>query len=343
MIKGIIKNRVIGMLLEKGFSQDVIYQKESNWKTKIKKIDQSVEDELESFDLFIISPNGDLCECYLITDELEKNDFPEIQNSLKCLGLEIFVIYYDEENDEIFLESISQKKLTVGLYLFMIESLTNVQKTEYIYRGHSDFTYNLCPSVYRKVKIEKKEHRYVEKEKEMFRTAIKDTPDDFPNTMSDFDKLVKMQHYGLPTRLLDVTQSSLIALYFAIDGSKYKDGEVLIFDVKKEDRIFSDDEKVRSMTSFLRSEDKVQDKVLVVKPKLDNPRIKAQGGLFFYFGEGKDGNCSKLQYFPRRIIIPHEFKIELKKELKRLLIDESTMYQDLQHTMTKIKSSFLNL
>ena len=40
-------------------------------------------------------------------------------------------------------------------------------------------------------------------------------PRDFSECKSALDYLVQMQHYGLPTRLLDVTTNPLVALYFA--------------------------------------------------------------------------------------------------------------------------------
>lgn len=49
-----------------------------------------------------------------------------------------------------------------------------------------------------------------------------------------FDHLVEMQHYGLPTRLLDVTQNPLVALYFACIDSPKSQGEFIVFNVRHE-------------------------------------------------------------------------------------------------------------
>jgi hypothetical protein len=45
---------------------------------------------------------------------------------------------------------------------------------------------------------------------------------------NDFDRLCYMQHYGVPTRLLDWTDNILIALYFAVSTSPDKDGVLYV-------------------------------------------------------------------------------------------------------------------
>lgn len=49
--------------------------------------------------------------------------------------------------------------------------------------------------------------------------------------MSRFDILAKLQHFGFPTRLLDVSSNPLVALYFACSDKNEmeNDGAVYIF------------------------------------------------------------------------------------------------------------------
>ena len=122
-----------------------------------------------------------------------------------------------------------------------------------------------------------------------------------------------------------------------------KNGEVLIFKVNNSEKLNYDDDEVVSMAKFFDDDSSRKDKVLFVRPPLDNPRIKSQGGLFFFYGETSKKECSSPKYYYKRIIIRKKDKKNLRNELKRILIDESTIFQDLDHTMNSIKKQFLNL
>ena len=76
------------------------------------------------------------------------------------------------------------------------------------YRGHAHKDWDLIPSILRDPKLVKKEHQ-------LFRDMVAHEPQSFLECKSALDYLVQMQHYGLPTRLLDVTMNPLVALYLA--------------------------------------------------------------------------------------------------------------------------------
>ena len=97
------------------------------------------------------------------------------------------------------------------------------------FRGHANYSkYRLRPRIYR--------HSYfIKNEESIIKEAILRCPADFPFSASFFEHLVKLQHYGLPTRLLDVTSNALVALYFACREYEKTAGEVIIFDIPKEE------------------------------------------------------------------------------------------------------------
>ncbi|MBR6125219.1 FRG domain-containing protein [Candidatus Saccharibacteria bacterium] len=77
-------------------------------------------------------------------------------------------------------------------------------------------------------------------ESDLFRECERRLSHEFVNCKSTFEKLVLMQHYGIPTRVLDVSIDSLQALFFALyHDPKYpyddkKDSVVLVYEVPKE-------------------------------------------------------------------------------------------------------------
>jgi uncharacterized protein YegP (UPF0339 family) len=191
------------------------------------------------------------------------------------------------------------------------------------FRGHSDATYQLTPSIYRK-------NGWIKNEDILFKELILRCPSDFDLNESTFHTLVKMQHYSYPTRLLDLTSNPLIALYFATAEGTNKDvdGEVVIFKIPKRKIKYYDSDTVSVISNLSRRpsgfsmpvdgmgikefneledikyliheiknekpyfEPKIEpihlESVVCVKPKLDNARILKQDGAFFLFGISKN-------------------------------------------------------
>lgn len=98
------------------------------------------------------------------------------------------------------------------------------------FRGHADKQWELKPSLLRN-------NGFIENEHLMYRTIVAKHAQEFTMCSSALDYLVKMQHYGLPTRLLDLTTNPLVSLYFACEelqaynNVKGKSGEVIILKI----------------------------------------------------------------------------------------------------------------
>lgn len=78
----------------------------------------------------------------------------------------------------------------------------------------------------------------------MVRDLISRYPDHFLHDQTMFDRLVRMQHFGLPTRLLDVTSNPLVGLYFAVTEAIEEDGSLVIFRVESERKKYYDSDSV---------------------------------------------------------------------------------------------------
>ena len=117
----------------------------------------------------------------------------------------------------------------INQFLDEIKSAISSCANPPFYRGHSnEEKFKLVPFIYR-------DKRFIENEDKIYRETIAKVPYDF-NGKNTIESLVLMQHYGIPTRILDLTTNPLVALYFACDDDKNKDadGEVIVFDIPEE-------------------------------------------------------------------------------------------------------------
>ena len=235
------------------------------------------------------------------------------------------------------------------------------------YRGQSDKGYSLTPSVFRK--------GLLPKEHTMINDLMLNSPTEFVGIGSTLERLIKMQHYDLPTRLLDITLNPLVALYFACKDTPDRDGEVLVFYdyVERPQELnvrclaalseYSGSSE-RQMLGFLTEKGINNPEILSlttithipIAVPLNNERIKRQHGAFIIVGmKGDDsGNPFQKAVFnlkpfliknfgdgiSRSIVIPKEEKGVLLKDLEVFGINHGFLFPELEHQAAYIKDKY---
>ncbi|MFL0248090.1 FRG domain-containing protein [Clostridium sp. WILCCON 0185] len=127
------------------------------------------------------------------------------------------IAYLSSQVELNFISSINE-------FCYMIEDIHKLGKSIF-YRGHSEANYILIPSLMRR-------QSWLQNERKMYNEILIKSPESFREMKHHLDYLVEMQHYGLPTRLLDITTNPLVALYFACEYHPNLFGEIVVFSVE---------------------------------------------------------------------------------------------------------------
>lgn len=103
------------------------------------------------------------------------------------------------------------------------------------FRGQPNYDHKLVPSIFRQGKA----FGVTYNEQRMFDEFKRRYPDQSENHKTTYEWLTLMQHYGLPTRLLDWSSNLLVGLYFCCINDIENDGALFIFDPTSMERMYS--------------------------------------------------------------------------------------------------------
>jgi len=212
------------------------------------------------------------------------------------------------------------------------------------YRGQRDASRSLIPGEYRYALLNADEIRseFILKARELLRLP--------PTT--EWEWYFLMQHYGLPTRLLDWTAGSLIGLHFALSGNAGQtDAAVWVLDpwalnswsCGSPDLVltggeFREQPVARKYLRRVYQRFQMARKPLAVVPPYNSPRITAQRGTFTVHGSNNKGLERQFTRRVAKIVIPKGAIPSLRRTLRTVGVTEFTLFPDLDGLCRDIRT-----
>jgi hypothetical protein len=256
---------------------------------------------------------------------------------------------------------------TLGEFTQQIEEALARTSDLVWYRGSGRSTYRLIPSLYRHPTITGSVGLIELEANILSRFKHRSVPYLNRSLQNDWEYLFLMQHFGVPTRLLDWTENPYIALYFALTSAffntslstpNYTDNAaVWVLDPTTWNRYVL--QGIGFQGSVLSPQDErlkgyapASDLTLMnIRPIAlygthNSPRIVAQRGVFTIFG--KDTTPMEEVYtsasFPKdclvKLVIPSNRIAALLKAITSSGITDSVIYPDMDGLAKEIKRFF---
>ncbi len=186
-----------------------------------------------------------------------------------------------------------------------------------------------------------------------------------------------MQHYGIPTRLLDWTENALVALFFAVQSCSPEHNSCVymlepyklnnftvnkiignendfnkiptVIKIKKKQDLINTENELRVTELYRRYllmdfENTIQYYPLAIMPPYLEKRMLMQSSCFTLFGNmitglSKDSENSK---FISKLVIEKSKKLQILQELDQLGINENSIFCDLEGLSKYLKRKYLN-
>lgn len=231
-----------------------------------------------------------------------------------------------------FLEAVRQAEIDLG------------SPAEVWYRGHSDHLWNLVPSLPRETDWEKKETA-------LFLDFTKSASRLFERRTSDWETLFDMQHYWVPTRLLDWTTVMGVAIAFILhsDYSDTEDSALFVLDPVALNRLSGRDDIINVpedksfdyKTIYWQKRPIQIEKPLAIRPGQQSERLRAQKGVFTVAGSLPTGFETEATACFRKVILPSTAKADAREFLRWANLDEYTIYPDIVGMARHIRRKIL--
>lgn len=218
------------------------------------------------------------------------------------------------------------------------------------WRGHASDNWDLQASVHRP--------EYDGHERSLALSFIRKTKTRakaWPEEDQKPEWLILMRHYGLPARLLDWTESVLVASFFAVSGpeSENEDGALWALDpyhlnrseMKTDDSVIYDcyDKRISPLLyeAFHSTEPSaevpdISDKILAVNMPENHNRMLVQRAAFTVHGRADPLNK---QPYVIKFRVPASAKTTIKNQLTDLGYTVGKLFPDLEHLVQELKDN----